>query len=61
VEHDPVVEPFVGQLGDPRDVAGREIGPQLDDHVAALPVAGVEGEGERVVGHGRLLNGLPRI
>jgi hypothetical protein len=46
VEHHPIIEPFLRQLGDPRDMAGREIGPQLDDHVAA-----VEGQGQFVVGH----------
>ena len=49
VEDDAVVKAVVGQLGDPLDMAGREVGPQLDDDVAA----GRKGEGQAVgVGHG---------
>jgi hypothetical protein len=35
VELDPVVEPFADQFGDPGDVAGGQIGAQLDLHIAA--------------------------
>ena len=49
VEDDAVVEAAVGELGDALDVAGREVGPQLDDDVAA----GRKGKGQAVgVGHG---------
>ena len=53
VEDDIVVKALLRQLPDPRDVAGREIGAQPDDDVAAA----VEGEDEGVliVGHGDLL------
>jgi len=47
-----VVEAFGDQLLDPRDVAGGQIGAQLDDDVAALALAGVEREDERVFGIG---------
>ena len=49
VECDAVVKAAVGQLGDPRDVTGREVWAKLDDDVAASR----KGEGESVgVGHG---------
>ena len=48
MEYDAVVEPAVGELGDALDVARREVGPELDDDIAA----GREGEGQAVaVGH----------
>jgi hypothetical protein len=46
VEHDAVIEAFARQFDDARDVAGGQIGAQLDHDVAGLAVAGVEGEGE---------------
>ena len=46
VEHHAVVKAFVRQFGDPLDMARRKVGAQLDDDVAALAVAGVEGEGQ---------------
>ena len=51
MELDPVVEPFADQFLDPRDVAGGQIGAQLDLDVAGLTAAGVEREGEKFVGH----------
>ena len=49
VEDHAVVKAAVGELGDALDVAGREVGPQLDDDVAA----GRKGKGQAVgVGHG---------
>ena len=36
------------QLADPLDMAWREIGAQLDDHVLAFAIAGIEGEGQFV-------------
>jgi len=48
VEHHAVVKTAVGEVGDARNVARREIRPELDDDVAA----GGEGEGQAVaVGH----------
>ena len=35
VEHDAVVEAVAGQAGDALDMAGRQVGPQPDDDVAA--------------------------
>ena len=55
VEHHAVVETFLRQLGNPLDMAGRQIGAQLDDHIAALPVSGIERERERLIGHMGLL------
>src|SRR5687768_18077326 len=49
VEDDPVVETFLDQLPYPGDVPGREIGPKLDDDVAAA--AEVEDQGVELVGH----------
>ncbi len=51
VEHHAVIETFAGQFRDPLDMAGREIGAQLDDDIAALSVAAVESEGQRFVSH----------
>jgi hypothetical protein len=49
VEDDAVVKALLDQLPDPRDMPGREIGPQADDDVAAA----VEGKDQNVlvVGH----------
>ena len=47
VEHHTVIEAVLGKGGDAFDMAGRQIGAQLDDDVAAA----VEGEGKRFVGH----------
>ena len=46
MEHHAVVKAAFGQFGDPLDMAGRQIGAQLDDDIAALSVAAIEGEGE---------------
>ena len=35
MEHDPVIEPGLGQLLDPGDMLGRHVGKQLDQHAAA--------------------------
>ena len=35
VEHDAVVETLVGERGNALDMLGRQVGPQLDDDVAA--------------------------
>ena len=49
VEHHAVVEAAVGELGDALHVARRQVGPELDDDIAA----GGEGKGQAVgVGHG---------
>jgi hypothetical protein len=50
VELDAIVEAFAGQLLDARDMAGGQIGAQLDDNVAGA-IAGVHGEGQKFVGH----------
>ena len=50
MEHNAVVEAFADEFGDAFDMAGREIGPQLDDHVLVFAVSGVERECESV-GH----------
>ena len=47
VEDDVVVKAFLGQLADPRDMAGREIGAQADDDVAAA--VEVEDQGVELV------------
>lgn len=48
VEHDAVVKAFLGEVGDPLDMAGCEIRTQLDDDVAA----GRKGEGQFIgIGH----------
>ena len=57
VEHHAVVESFARQLRDAIDMARREVGTQPDDDIAAVAVAGVESEGERFGGHGKLLMG----
>jgi len=49
VKLDPVIEPLVCQLDDPRDVAGGQIGAQLDLHIAAA----AERKG-KVLGHFRV-------
>ena len=49
VEDDAVVKAFLGQLADARDMAGREIGAQPDDDVAAA--VEVEDQGVQFVGH----------
>jgi hypothetical protein len=46
VEDHAVIEAFARQFGDARNVAGGQIGAQLDHNVAGLAVAGIEGEGE---------------
>lgn len=46
VEHDAVVETFVGELRDALDVAGREVAPQADHDVAAA----VQRQGKVLVG-----------
>jgi hypothetical protein len=51
VEHDIVVKALVHQLLDPGDMAGREIGAQADDDVAAA--VEIEHEGIEFVGHER--------
>ena len=49
MEDDIVVKTAVGELGDPLDMPGREVRPELDDDIAASR----EGEGQAVgVGHG---------
>jgi len=48
VEDHPVVEAFARERGDAFDMAGREIGTQLDDHVLVVAIAGVESEGQLV-------------
>ena len=35
VEGNVVIKAAVGELGDPLDVAGRKVGPELDDDIAA--------------------------
>ena len=47
MEDHAVVKAFLGIFDDARDMAGREVGAQLDHDVAAA----VEGEGKRFVGH----------
>jgi hypothetical protein len=51
VEYHAVVEALVRQFGDALNVFRRKVGPQLDDDVAAFPVAGIEGEGQFFGGH----------
>lgn len=53
VEDDAVVEAFARQLTDARDMLGREVRAQADDHVAAA--VEVEDQGVEIVGHGILL------
>jgi hypothetical protein len=50
VKHHAVIEAFLGEGGDALDMARREIGPQLDDDIAAA----IEGKGKGIVGHARL-------
>jgi hypothetical protein len=50
VEDDAVVKALVHQILDPLDVAGRQVGPQPDDHVAAA--VEIEDKGVQFVGHG---------
>ncbi len=54
VEDHPVVEAFAGQRGNAFDMAGREIGAQLDHYILVFAVAGVEGQSQ-LVGHGSCL------
>ena len=54
VEHHAVIEALSRQFGDARNMTGCEIGPEADDNVAALSIAGVESESERI-GHYFLL------
>ena len=48
VEYHIVIEAFLRIFDDAGDMAGRKVGAQLDDDVAAA----VEGKGQGVVGHG---------
>jgi len=47
MEEDSVIETLVGQRGDALDMPGRQVGPKLDDDVAA----GGKGKGQAIVGH----------
>jgi hypothetical protein len=49
VEGDAVVEALLGELLDPLDMAGREVGPEPDDDVAAA--VEIEHQGIELVGH----------
>jgi len=53
VEHDAVVKAFLGELGDARDMAGREIGAQANDDIAAIER---HGQGIGFVSHSSLLD-----
>jgi len=47
MEQHAVIEALAGKVGDPLDVPGRQVGPELDDDVAAAR----EGKGQALVGH----------
>jgi len=49
VEHDTVVKAVIGQLDNAGDMLRREVGPQLDRHVAR---GERQGQGFRGIGHG---------
>lgn len=50
VEGHAIVKAFIGQLGNPLDMARSQIGAQLDHDILALPISGVEGESQ-CIGH----------